>query len=337
MALQQKKKIVCIGGGTGTFVTLRGLKDYPCHLTAIVTMSDSGGSNKRIRDEFGLLPTSDIRQCFVALSDEHKGAGLLRQLFMYRFEKGTGISGMTFGNLFMAALSDILGSQKEAISQTGRVLRIHGRVVPVSFTNTNLFARYEDGHTLTEEHLIDEPPHDGKMRIMKVSLKPKALPNPDALKAIAEADLIVLGPGDLYTSLIPNFLVSGIPAALAKTKAKKVYVLNLMTKYGQTYNFSASDHIKIIESYLKSSIDYVIINTRTYPKVAQTMYARYNEFPVADDLKDKTRYRVLRRDVASSQITKKIKSDALVRSFIRHDSVKLAKVLFTIVGEEKKT
>src|SRR3990167_8499568 len=169
-----QKRIVVIGGGTGTFVVLRGLKAYPVHLSAIVTMSDSGGSNKRIRDEFGLLPTSDIRQCLVALSDENGGAGLLRKLFMYRFERGRGIRGMTFGNLFMAALADILGSPNEAIRQTGKVLRIRGTVIPVSFTDTNLFAEYEDGHILSEEHLIDEPPHDGRMKITRAFLNPKA-------------------------------------------------------------------------------------------------------------------------------------------------------------------
>src|SRR3989338_11604455 len=147
---ERKNRIVCVGGGTGTFVTLKGLKSYSSHLSAIVTMSDSGGSNKRIRDEFGLLPTSDLRQCLVALSDENGGVGLLRKLFMYRFEKGKGITGMTFGNLFMAALSDILGSQEEAIRATGKVLRIQGTVFPVSFTKNNLVAQYEDGSTITK-------------------------------------------------------------------------------------------------------------------------------------------------------------------------------------------
>src|SRR5579872_2683225 len=188
-----KQNIVCIGGGTGTFVTLSGLKTYPYNLSAIVTMSDSGGSNKRIRDEFGLLPTSDIRQCLIALSQEKGRTGLLRQLFMYRFEKGNGISGMTFGNLFMAALSDILGSQEEAIHQTGKVLRIGGSVIPVSYTDTNLFAKYENGHVVSEEHLIDEPEHDGKLKIIELYLKPKAIANPQALEAIKQADLIVLG------------------------------------------------------------------------------------------------------------------------------------------------
>ena len=167
-------KVVCIGGGTGTFVALKGLKEYPVDLTAIVTMADSGGSNKRIRDEFGLLPTSDIRQCFVALADENGDAGLMRDLFMYRFEKGQGIAGMTFGNLFMAALADILGSQAEAIRQTRKVLRIKGKVIPVTYTDTNLSARYEDGHVVSEEHLIDEPEHDGKLTIQDVFLSPEA-------------------------------------------------------------------------------------------------------------------------------------------------------------------
>lgn len=324
-------RIVCIGGGTGTFVALKGLKFFPNHLSAIVTMSDSGGSNQRIRDEFGLLPTSDLRQCLVALSDENGGAGLLRKLFMYRFEKGQGISGMTFGNLFMAALSDILGSQKEAIRQTGKVLRIQGNVIPVSFTDTNLFAKYEDGHILTEEHLIDEPPHDGKMQIIEIYLKPKAVANPEALDTIAKADLIVLGPGDLYTSLLPNMLVDGIPQALKKSKAKKVYIVNLMTKYGQTYNFTAQDHIDAIKRITGMIPDYAVINNSPVLKKALELYAKFHETPVKDNLKESATLKVIRADVVSRQFTEKSKSDTLVRSLIRHDSMKLASVLMNIL------
>lgn len=321
--------IVCIGGGTGTFVALKGLKYYPCNLSGIVTMSDSGGSNKRLRDEFGLLPTSDIRQCLVALSDENGGVGLLRKLFMYRFEKGQGISGMTFGNLFMAALSDILGSQQEAIRQTGKVLRIHGNVIPVSFTDTNLFATYEDGSVISEEHLIDEPEHDGKLRITKVALKPTAKANPEALAAIAGADLIVLGPGDLYTSLLPNLLVDGIPQALQKSKAKKAYIVNLMTKYGQTYNFTASDHVRVVETYIGARLDYALLNTGRIPKLAIDIYAKEHEQPVYDDLERPGKQHVVRADMISGQFTVKSKSDTLIRSLIRHDSVKLAKALIS--------
>ncbi len=331
MGKSKLPSIVCIGGGTGTFVTLKGLKNYPCQLTAIVAMSDSGGSNKRIRDEFGLLPTSDIRQCLVALSDENGGAGLLRKLFMYRFEKGQGISGMTFGNLFMAALADILGSQAEAIKQTGKVLKIHGMVVPVSYTDTNLVAEYEDGHVVSGEHFIDEPPHDGKLKIKKISLKPAAVANPDAIAAIAKADLIILGPGDLYTSLIPNLLVKGVAGAIAKSKAKKVYVLNLMTKYGQTYNFTAFEHIRTLTQYLGKYLDYVVINTAPLSKKAIATYANYQEHPVTDDLPKLTEYTIIRKDVVSSQMIQKSASDTLVRSLIRHDSEKLGSLLFDLL------
>lgn len=325
------KHIVCIGGGTGTFVTLSGLKAYTPNLSAIVTMSDSGGSNKRIRDEFGLLPTSDIRQCLIALSAEKGRTGLLRELFMYRFEKGKGIKGMTFGNLFMAALSDILGSQEEAIEQTGKVLRILGKVIPVSFTDTNLFATYENGQVVSEEHLIDEPAHDGTLRITHLALQPEAEANPHAIEAIKKADLIVLGPGDLYTSLLPNLLVSGVAHAIRTSKAKKVYVMNLMTKYGQTYNLSATGHIKVLEHYIGESLDYVLVNDSSYPEEIIEKYQAMKEYPVVDDLAKKAYYRVIRKPIVASQAVPRSSADRLVRSLIRHDSDKLAKALIQLI------
>lgn len=327
---QNPKNIVCIGGGTGTFVVLKGLKNSGHRISAIVSMSDSGGSNKRIRDEFGLLPTSDLRQCLVALSDENGGVGLLRKLFMYRFDKGEGISGMTFGNLFMAALTDILGSQKEAIKQTGQVLRIHGSVIPVSFTDTNLVATYEDGSILFEEHDIDEPKHDGTLRITDLTLQPDAQANPDAVDAIASADMIVLGPGDIYTSVIPNLLVSGISQTISKSNATIVYVMNLMTKFGQTYGYLASDHVKAFERYIPGKITHVIVNNAPIPKEAVTLYAKSNEEPVIDDLTH-TPYTVVRSDVMSRYLVEKQKSDTLIRSLIRHDSKKLSDVLLSLI------
>ena len=327
------KKVVCIGGGTGTFVTLKGLKNYSYSLSAIVTMSDSGGSNKRIRDEFGLLPTSDIRQCFVALADENtKSAGLLRQLFMYRFEKGNGLAGMTFGNLFMAALTDVVGSQEEAIRQTGKVLRINGSVIPVSFTDTNLVAEYEDGHIVSEEHLIDEPEHDGTMKIMRLYLQPEAVANPAALKAIKEADAIVMGPGDLYTSLLPNIVVNEIADAIASSSAKKIYVLNLMTKYGQTYNFTATDHVKTLSSYIHTPVDVVLVNNTPFTEDLVDRYVAMKELPVVDDLAQNGYDNVVRADIVNEQPIEKSSSDTLVRSLIRHDSEKLAKELTEIIG-----
>lgn len=331
MKQKNQKRVVVIGGGTGTFVVLRGLKDYPVTLSAIVTMSDSGGSNRRIRDEFGLLPTSDIRQCLVALSDENGGVGLLRKLFMYRFEKGKGIAGMTFGNLFMAALTDIVGNQEEAIRQTGRVLRIKGSVIPVTLTETNLIAQYEDGTTVKEEHLIDEPTHDGRLRIEKAFLHPAATPNPMALDTIKKADLVIIGPGDLYTSILPNLLVSGVNSAIFKSKGKIVYVLNLMTKFGQTYNFKATDHVKVLESTIGRSLDYVVVNTQPIPSQALSIYAKYHEIPVVDDLPRDSYYRVVATPLINRTVYKKSSSDALIRSLIRHNSDRLASALAAII------
>lgn len=329
----QRPKIVVIGGGTGSFAALSGLKTHPVSLSAIVTMSDSGGSNKRIRDEFGLLPTSDIRQCLVALSDEIGHRGLLRQLFMYRFNKGEGISGMTFGNLFMAALSDIVGSQEEAIRQTGKVLRIRGTVIPVSFTDTNLFAEYEDGKIVNEEHLIDEPiPGSIDSKIKKVYLKPRAKANPEAIKAILKADYIVIGPGDLYTSIIPNLLVEGIAKALKQTKAKKVYVLNLMTKYGQTTDCHASDHISILEKYIgKHLLDAVLVNTQAPGKMALKWYKDFEEYPVVDDLNKLNSTEIIKARLLKDVIIEKDSSDPLKRSIIRHDPEKLAKAVIELL------
>jgi len=324
--------VVCIGGGTGTFVVLKGLKKHPLKLSAIVSMSDSGGSNKRIRDEFGLLPTSDIRQCLVALSDENHGAGLLRKLFMYRFEKGEGISGMTFGNLFMAALTDILGSQQLAFRETGKVLRIHGTVIPVTLTKTNLVATYEDGSISKEEHVIDEPQHDGALKITSLRLEPHAEPNGEAITAIGKADCIILGPGDLFTSVLPNILVDGIKDAITHAHAKIIYVMNLMTKYGQTLTFTANDHLKQLEQYLGPCITHVLINTTPLPKQALNVYEKTHEYPVKDDLRDSSRYSILRADMASDEIMKKTNSDVLIRSLIRHDSDKIANVIVSIIN-----
>ncbi len=328
---QNLKKVVCIGGGTGTFVALRGLKQYPLSLTAIVTMSDSGGSNRRIRDEFGLLPTSDIRQCLVALSDESGGIGILRKLFMYRFEKGQGIAGMTFGNLFMAALTDIMGSQDEAIKQTGKVLRIKGAVIPVTLTETNLYATYEDGTTVKEEHLIDEPTHDGTLKITDVYLKPNAKANPEAIAAIKNADMVVIGPGDLYTSLLPNLLVDGVAKALKDTKAEIVYVLNLMTKFGQTYNFTALDHVNAVEKIIGQTIDHVLVNNAPLSPKALEVYAKAHEAPVVDNLPRNGYYKVRTGKLVSNTLYKKSSSDALIRSLIRHSSDRLAEALAGII------
>jgi len=333
MNMSKKKNIVVIGGGTGTFTVLSGLKKYPLDISAIVSMADSGGSNKVIRDELGLLPTSDIRQCFVALAKEsNQTEQLLRDLFMYRFDKGNGLKGMTFGNLFLVALSDILGSQNEAIEKTSQVLKIKGRVLPVTLSNSNLVAVYEDGSKVVGEHFIDEPEHDGKVKIEKLFLEPISKANPKAISAIMEADIIVIGPGDLYTSLIVNLLVKGIVPALQKTKGKIVYVMNLMTKYGQTAGFTAKDHISDLEKYLgKNQLDYVLVNSGKIPGKIATKYGKEeNSIAVEDDLGEGS-FKIVRGDFLNKKEVKKSSADSLKRSLIRHDSDKLAKAIKKLV------
>src|SRR4030042_6173328 len=316
--ISKTKKIVVIGGGTGSFTVLSGLKKYPADISAVVSMTDSGGCNKVIRDELGLLPTSDIRQCFVALAEEGKEQSL-RKLFIYRFSKGNGLKGMTFGNLFLAALSDIFGSQMEAIKKTSQVLKIKGRILPVTLTNSNLVAVYENGKKVIGEHLIDEPKHRGDLKIREVFLKPKAKMYHEVKKAILNADLVVIGPGDLYTSIIAGLLTEGIANTLKKTKAKTAYIMNLMTRCGQTTGFTAKDHIQVLEKYLgKNCLDYILVNTKAIPKSALLKYRKMKEFPVINDLKD-SYFKVIRGDFLSKKETKHIPGDILKRSLVRHD------------------
>ncbi|MDF1498058.1 MAG: YvcK family protein [Patescibacteria group bacterium] len=321
------KRIVTIGGGTGTFNLLLGLKKYNFDISAIVSMADSGGSNKIIRDEFGILPTSDVRQCLVALTDEGKNdsQSLMRKLFMYRFNEGVGIKGMTFGNLFMAALTDILGNQMTAIEKTGSILKIKGRVIPVTDSDSNLVAEYENGLKVLGEHNIDEPKHDGKLKIEKIYLEPSSIANPDAVDAIIDADAVIIGPGDLYTSLMVNLVVDGIANAIRDTKAKIIYTTNIMTSFGETYGFTASDHVRIVEKYmLYRKLDYIFLNSAKLPEDIIRKYENENDFPVEDDLSRGDRH-VIRADFLSSEEIKKDKSDNLQRSLIRHDGEKIAK------------
>lgn len=327
----QGKHVVVIGGGTGTYTVLMGLKKYPMNLSAIVSMADDGGSNKIIRDEFGLLPTSDIRQCFVALAQESgETEKLMRQLFMYRFHQGAGIDGMTFGNLFMVALADILGSQKDAIEKTSQILKIKGEVIPITLDNVRLGAVYENGHRLIGEHLIDEPQHDGTLKITELFLEPKARINPMALEVIGNADMIVLGPGDLYTSTIANLIVENVPHALQKTKAMIVYVLNLMTVPGQTYGFSGKDHVAELERYMGRNIDIVLVNEHVIPEATQEKYEKMQSVFVKDDFV-KELYQVVRADLLGEEEVKSVPGDVLRRSFIRHDPDKLAKVITSLL------
>ncbi len=328
----RKLKVVTIGGGTGTFTVLSGLKKYPeFDLSVIVSMMDDGGSNRVIRDEFGLLPTSDVRQCILALASNESDE-VLRKLFTYRYSSGTGISGMTFGNLFMAALSDIYGGdQEKAIEETCKIFEVKGKVIPVTFEKTNLVARYENGKQILGEHAIDEINRkQGKYRIVNLEVIPQVEANKEALNEIKVADLIILGPGDLYTSTLSNVVVDGIAQAIQKSKAKVIYVMNLMTKFGQTGKFKASDFISEVEKYIgKDRVNYCLINNSINipPKILRKYREELSE-PVIDDLDSKyKKMKISRRNLISDVIYEKPKSDKLTRSLARHDSDKIARAI----------
>ncbi len=329
-----KPKIVVIGGGTGTYTVLTGLKKYPVDLSVVVSMMDDGGSNRVIRDEFGLLPTSDIRQCVVALSEE-KPNDLVRKLFSYRFNSGTGITGMTFGNLFMAALTDIYGSQKLAIKNTCEFLDVAGNIIPVTYDKVHLVARYENGKQVLGQHDIDEPNEEtGQHRIVDLEVFPETRANTVAIKAIKEADLVVLGPGDFYTSILCNVVVPGIAQALRKSKAKVIFVMNLMTKFGQSNKFKASDFLNEMEKYLGGKVlDYVLVNiSSNFPRGVLTRYKKEQAKPVIDDLPERNGSpKVIRGEFISQSVYQKPESDKLKRSLIRHDPDKLAKAIFSLL------
>ncbi len=234
--MQKTPHIVVLGGGTGSYVVASGLSHMPVKISMLLTMVDDGGSNKTLRDEFGLLPTSGIRQAIIALSNNQT---ILRELFTYRFHQGgQSLEGMTFGNLFMAAMADIMGSQKKGIEETCRLLQVKGNIIPVSYDDVRLVATYEDDSQVIGEHHIDEPNHDGKLKITDLETRPKAKLSLEAKQALLTADLIILGPGDFYTNTVANLIVDNMVETLKKSQAKILFISNLMTKYGETYNYT---------------------------------------------------------------------------------------------------
>jgi len=328
--MQRKQKIVVIGGGTGTFVALSGLKKYNVDLAAIITMMDSGGSSGKLRDELGVLPPGDVRQCLVALA---KSSRLLREMFNYRFEEG-GLKGHTFGNIFLSTLTKTTGSMKKAIEEVGKILRIQGRVIPVTYAKSDLCIELEDGTIIEGETHIDEVEvREKRGRIKRAFLKPKVEANPDAEIAIKDADAIIIGPGDLYTSIIPNLLVTGIQPAIKASKGKKIYVLNLMTKYGQTTRHTAKNHVEDLKQYIgENQLDAVLVNKKTPKKETLAWYKDFDEHQVEDDLSDKREFQVVRKNLIKDVVVDAEPADGLRRSIIRHDSEKLAKAIMEILG-----
>ncbi len=309
--------VVVIGGGTGSFTVLRGLKNKVDNLCAVVSMFDSGGSTGLLRDEFGILPPGDVRRCLIALADESDD--VLRQLFMFRFDEHSSLQGHSFGNLFLTALTEVTGSEAEAIKQASRILRIKGRVLPVSLDNCHVNAELENGQKIRGETNIDVPLHDPNLRIVKTWLVPEAKANPEAVDAILKADVVIIGPGDLFSSIVPNLLVKGIPEALKKSKAKKVYVCNVMTKFGETTGFKASDFLNEIIKY-GGSPDFILCNTGKGSSALLKKYADQNQFPVNVDEPaiKKAGIKLVTGDVISAA------------EIIRHDSEKLANALIKL-------
>lgn len=323
----QDKRVVVIGGGTGTFVALSGLKKFPVHLSAIITMMDSGGSTGRLRDQLGVLPPGDLRQALVALSRSDK---LWRDLFLYRFENGD-LQGHNFGNIFLSALVKVTGSLEKAVTVATTILDSSGDIIPVTFDKSELCVELSDGRIIEGETHIDEPiEQEVRAPIKRAFLKPEIAANPKAIQAIKEADLVIIGPGDLYTSIIPNLLVRGIAKAIDESKGKVVFVMNLMTKYGQTTDFTANDHLADLAKYINHSIDTVIFNNSRPDQEALTWYEASHEAVVEDDLKDEV-ISVVRADLIDAIHIEMNEVDKLKRSLIRHDPDKLAQVLVSLL------
>ncbi len=320
------KKVVAIGGGTGTFVVLSGIKHDPYDISAVVSMTDSGGSTGRLRDQYGVVPPGDIRQCLVALSE---ASDLWRRLFVYRFGRGD-LIGHNFGNIFLTALEKVTPNYQEVIDTASYILQIKGKVIPVTFDNVHLCAQYEDGETLEREDVIDKATEKSH-RITRAFLKPKAKGNYRAVHAIKNADYIIICPGDLYTSLIPNFLPIGISRAMQSSKAHIIMIMNLMTKRGQTSNYRASDHIRDIEHYMGKKVDIVLLNNAPVKKDIISYYTSHGEHLVEDDLDLLSKVKIMRRDLLAQDVYKTTQADKLVRSIQRHDPEKVAKTLRSII------
>jgi uncharacterized cofD-like protein len=319
--LERGPKIVALGGGHGLSHLLLGLKEYTANLTAIVTVADSGGSSGRLREEFGIVAPGDIRNCLVALADAPEVMG---ELFQYRFAENSQLKGHNFGNLFLTAMVQITkGDFKKAVEESSKVLAIRGKVIPSTVHNVHLIAEYIDG-TRTE----------GEAKIPNTTIPIKRLylsdenaeATPEALTTIAEADIIVLGPGSLYTSIIPNLIIKKISETIAKSSAYKIYVCNVMTQPGETDGFSACDHIRVLTEHANPQVvNACIINDANIPEEVLARYQSQRSYPVAPDV-EKIKamgYKVVATDLLD------------VKDYIRHDSKKLTETLIKLIESKR--
>ena len=310
--LEKGPRIVTIGGGTGLSTLLHGLKEYTSNITAIVTVADDGGSSGRLREEFNVLPPGDIRNCLVSLADT---GPLMERLFQFRFNDGKFLKGHNFGNLFITAMSKVTGDFEQAVKASSKVLAIRGSVVPATLNKVVLKALHEDGTETVGESKIPEK----SSPIKRLYIKPEdSRPTMEALEAIKKAQIIVLGPGSLYTSVMPNLLIEGMYQAIKKSKAMKVYICNVMTQAGETDGYTASDHIKaIIDHTGPGIIDYCMVNTAKVPVNLKDKYKEKNAYPIPID---KEKIKELGCEIIEGNVID-------VKDFVRHDSQNIAKII----------
>lgn len=320
--LEHGVKIVAIGGGTGLSSLLRGLKAYTSNISAMVTVADDGGSSGRLRKEIGILPPGDIRNCLVALADQEN---LMSDLFQYRFSDGQSLEGHSFGNLLLAAMSDIAGDFDQAVKQTSKILAIKGRVIPATLTSVTLCAEMEDGGLVKGESSIS---HDER-KIKRVYIEPpRCEPPAEALEAISDADLIILGPGSLYTSVIPNLLIQGIPEAIGKSRAVTLYACNVMTQPGETDGYSASDHLTALKKHAANlKVDYCLVNDEVPSPTLRKKYKLEGAEPVEPDV-------IKIEEMGTRPITAALISET---DLVRHNSEKLAERIIRLVLDEANT
>lgn len=315
--LNRGPRIVAVGGGTGLSMLLSGAKNITNNLTAIVSVGDDGGSSGRLREEMGILPPGDIRHCITALADDED---LVNKLFKYRFKNGEGLEGHSFGNLFLTALCSITGDMVRAVKESSNVLSIRGRVLPSTLDNMKLVAEMEDGRIIHGESSIPEA-HGKIKKLFTEPAECKALP--EVIDAIKNADLIIMGPGSLYTSVIPNLLIKEIANAVAKAKAKKIYVCNIMTQVGETDNYSVASHVNALIDHAGSSdiLDAVLVNN-SIPKNISPAYAKNNSYPVVLDMEN------LKPTGVKLVSSKLIEEEESKNGLVRHSSSRVARAVY---------
>lgn len=319
----RKPSIVVIGGGTGLSTLLRGLKKYPFDITAIVTVADDGGSSGRLRDDYDIPPPGDIRNVIAALSDTEP---LVEQMFQYRFSQSKDLQGHSLGNLMLTALTDITGDFNHAIAEISKVLKVHGKVIPAANKKITLHAELTDGTFIEGESKIP----NATSPIKRVFLVPNDVkPLPEAVREIEKADFILIGPGSLYTSIIPNLLVKEIGDALVHAKGRKIYICNLMTQKGETIHYRAADHVQAIFDHVrKPCLDAILVNDVDLPLLIKENYKEENAEPVQFDIKklENLGLEVIKKDIATIQ-----------SGVVRHEANRIAKWLYSYAKKDVKT